>query len=1130
MKPGLRKIAALILASTTLFGGGALSASTAYADDTTLDTSTQLQAEPDTQTTMGGDVSETTPDNSSDNDAGTSPQNQSDDASPQADTGQAAPDVTIHDMLDTDSAAVSRLRLIDRITGTAPFDADNERGDDKDENNDIVRSYDTVTYDYEYTLTPDSTMDYYRRTRVGFRFELPYPKDKVTFDAEKMGWVDHTPGYEPKLTTETIDGTVTQVYTCYRLLEPTSQSPTVNPGTGSIGLSVAVKGAPHGYRFHPTVKAWPAWDASNPTNTGTHKRAEDTPKDATVTLTAHKTFGNANNSHAKLTDFRFQLFDNEQAVGVPVQTVNAAEDGTIRFQPLTFTASQLKGNKSKTFTYTVREIRQSAGGVNYDSHMGMWQITVTDDLTGQLKAQTRTNAAYPTTFTNTYQAKPVSVQFRAHKTLNDPDHTGIQLQAGQYEFKCVEDKTGGQAGTVKTNDQQGNILFDAISYKKTGVYDYTLSEVHGDRGGITYDATKHHVKVTVTDNGEGQLLADVKYDGGEAVPEFTNSYKAQPATDTLNAAKTVTASEGNHYKLKGDDFTFALHRVTTPNGVTAEADQTKANDAQGNIRFDQLSFPLPGTYVYTVSERDTTVPGITKDGTVTTITYTVKDVDHAGRLKVVDKTITRSDGKTANGIRFDNTYNPKGVGYTLGGVKTIINTDTATNRIPQDGEFTFKLTSHDGAPMPKGSKDGVKTVHNTGTGFTFGRMDYSKPGTYVYTVTEQSDRDSTIGYSTQAYDVTVTVADNGGMLTASADRQANDIRFDNTYTPLSVDVTVKADKHLTGRALNDGEFTAELKDMDGNTLQSKQFKRVTGSEVKADEGDGTLAFDKLTFGKTGIYKYTVDETDTQLGGVTYDTTSHTVTVTVTEDAASHTLTAKTEYSTENGSEDGIRFDNTYQPQNVLVELAARKRLTGRELKAYEFEFELVDKDGKVIDTERNDKDGDIRFKPLEYARDNKNVDDRGEHEYVIREKNTGEKNVTYDKTEHHVTVTVSDNLQGNLTAKIQYDPEADAKADSSTMLVTPTDKADKTDGDAGEDENNPTTTPSMVTTAGTQPEFNNSYIPPVTPAIVKTIRQLAKTGVSTPTVALAAFTLLGVGLTVAYSVRRRHAVTPRHRR
>lgn len=846
------------------------------------------------------------------------------------------------------------------------------------------------------------------------------------------------------------------------------------------------------------------------------------PADVTVSLTARKTFANADASHAKLTDFQFQLFDNERAVGVPVQTANAAEDGTIRFQPLTFTASQLKGSKSKTFTYTVREIRRSAGGVNYDSHMGLWQITVTDDLTGQLKAQTRTNAAYPTTFTNTYQAKPVSVQFRAHKTLNDPDHTGVSLNAGQYEFKCVEDKTGGQAGTVKTNDQQGNILFDAITYKKTGVYDYTLSEVQGDRGGVTYDATKHHVKVTVTDNGEGQLLADVKYDGGDAVPEFTNSYKAQPATDTPNAVKTVTASEGNHYKLKGDDFTFTLHRVTAPNGVTAETDQTKTNDAQGNIRFDQLSFPLPGTYVYTVSERDVTVPGITKDGTVTTITYTVKDVDHAGRLKVVDKTVTRSDGKTANGIRFDNTYNPQGVGYTLGGVKTIINTDTATNRIPRDGEFTFKLTSHDGAPMPKGSKDGVKTVHNTGTGFTFGRMDYDKPGTYVYTVTEQAGRDSTIGYSTQAYDVTVTVTDQGGMLSASADRQTNDIRFDNTYTPTPVDVTVMADKHLTGRALNDGEFTAELKDMDGNTLQSKRFKRTTGSEAKADEGDGTLTFDKLTFDKTGIYKYTVDETDTQLGGVTYDTTSHTVTVTVTEDADNHTLTAKTEYSTENGSEDGIRFNNTYQPQNVLVELTARKRLTGRELKADEFEFELVDKDGKVIDTERNDKDGNIRFKPLEYARDNKNVDDRGEHEYMIREKNTGEKNVTYDRTEHHVTVTVGDNLTGNLTAIIAYDPKPDAKADSSTV-AKPTADTTQT-GDAADA---PT---SMVTVTGTIPEFNNSYIPPATPAIVKTIRQLAKTGVSTPTVALAAFTLLGVGLTVAYSVRKRHALTPRHGR
>lgn len=856
------------------------------------------------------------------------------------------------------------------------------------------------------------------------------------------------------------------------------------------------------------------------------------PKDVTVSLTARKTFDNADASHAKLTDFQFQLFDNERAVGVPVQTVNADRNGDVRFQPLTFTASQLKGNKSKTFTYTVREIRRSAGGVNYDSHMGMWQITVTDDLTGQLKAQTRTNAAYPTTFTNTYQAKPVSVQFRAHKTLNDPDHTGIQLQAGQYEFKCVEDKTGGQVGTVKTNDQRGDVLFDAISYTRPGTYDYTIRETPGDRGGITYDTTKHHVRVTVTDDGEGRLLADVKYDGGTAIPEFTNTYRAQPATDTPDAVKAVSASEGNHYKLKGDDFTFTLHRVTAPDGVTAEADQTKANDARGNIRFDQLSFPLPGTYVYTVSERDVTVPGVTKDGTVTTITYTVKDVGHAGRLKVVDKTITRSDGKTANGIRFDNTYNPKGVGCTLGGVKTIINADTATNRIPQDGEFTFALTSHDGAPMPEGSKDGVKTVTNTGTGFTFGRMDYDKPGTYVYTVTEQAGRDPTIGYSTQAYDVTVTVADQGGMLSATADRQATDVRFDNTYTPAPVDVTVKADKHLTGRDLNDGEFAAELKDSDGNLLQTKRFARVprdaqSDKATNVREGEGTLEFDKLTFDRAGVYTYTVTEQDGNLGGVTYDRTVHTVTVTVTEDAKTHRLVAAVSYSNGEGGEEGILFRNTYQPGNVMVELAARKNLTGRGLKADEFEFELVDKDGKVIDSARNDKDGDIRFKPLTYGRDNNGIDDCGEHRYVIRERNTGEKNVTYDRTEHHVTVTVGDDLQGNLTAKVEYDPTDDTAKDSSAMLATPTDKTDKTDGDAVGD--GPSTTPGVVTTTGTRPEFTNSYIPPATPAIVKMIRQLAKTGVSTPTVALAAFTLLGVGL-MLFRRRGNQTETARHRK
>ena len=2202
MKPGLRKVVALILASAMLFGSGASAVSAAYADDTTMGTSTRIQAEPDVKTTTGGDEAATKPDAGSGDEAGTGADKQSGtgapaQSAPQADTGQAAPDVTVHDMLDTDSAAVSRLRLTDRITGTAPFDKDNERGDDKDETNDIVRSYDTVTYDYEYTLTPDSTMDYYRRTRVGFRFELPYPADKVTFDAEKMGWVDHTPGYEPKLTTETIDGIVTQVYTCYRLLEPTSQSPTVNPGTGSIGLSVAVKAAPHGYRFHPTVKAWPAWDASNPTNTGTHKRAEDTPEDVTVSAklslnvrmvdygnvdrgvfdfssgaanapnkdegkvtglglgialvtemrwpdrtkglkgleapsgrityrlrlsnqysddtkagTKHAMerrwqpllydYGHIDNEDSKygrtfawMGDLRYQApgvadradgydkvargdttvttttggrgtdvtvsFDgydtsvfpihnllngthnkcstdymtsdcstmqvgaihtdvlqfvtptsrdgrtvaqyygnvdqtanitmddmgltatgvsgdrlataednsNQAATGddhagsavtvrmpgtystrirytywsnsvswndagtsgdwtmpdrvngsdslvqgsklrlqighniiinsegdaevmgmglvkfdpnsiepvddhpdtqptipmnvftwgaraakrrnaipywyavkkdgtgwkdyreqrdtkisgldyyptlneakrhgkivgmlfeahttvdppgpsvnrrftpivsLPTRILDNARIGTVTpivadtaywtrnslartanldadapdtqwqqwsdslatrlpeyangvkpdltysgdtYRPATFdengvyqggdTADFLKGdslyvagetphiakqveqtneagnvktvydldkeqravdwkltatadtstttdggqyttdyiitdtlpkglayvdgsmtvggqysqhtpdkgtvtggtpvtptivvnkdgattmtirvngaradsgtqtvihysttigdasdpdhdvrnndsftnhatiqskrnmapplapkaqiadmtvrvsrtrasalatradpllndinrplgfrnmlgnfskdektdpyavdvmpyrglnqsnyhgdyvmagltvkagagasmngvkvyfttdqkwrnvdatkitreqvtqwteatvnattgkvaipdgyskpvawaftspslpanarydfilsikptgnkaadsyvnrwadgdnkvdavtqvverkvngvawfdtnhdgirqdsdrlladvnvtlvdgngrtvtsvdgkpctattdrnghyeigsipagsgfklrftpktgtawhgqnvtvknskdaseatdsdsdreddshgnmvagvitlkpfpaldemtsavyedpnedhgmsgtlmlatpatfkavkvldgrpngawtdrdryvaditaldgapanavpstitfadNRTQTlqinsnafakegvYRYQVRERKGDNPGVAYDDRTWILTVTVADDLTTfkrHITANTTCDGVQSDAvqFTNTYQAKPVSVQFRARKTLADPDHTGVRLQAGQYEFTCVEDKTGGQVGTAKTNDQRGDVLFDAISYTRPGTYDYTIRETPGDRGGVMYDAAKHHVRVTVTDDGEGQLLADVKYDGGTAIPEFTNTYRAQPATDTPTAVKRMSASEGNKYPLKGDDFAFTLHQQSAPANVS-NPDQTKRNDRNGDIRFDRLSFPLVGTYVFTMSEQDTTVPGVTKDGTVATITYVVEDVGHTGRLSVTSKTVTPSTGDSDGTVTFTNRYNPKNVGYAIGGAKRIVNTDTATGRIPQDGEFTFQLnaaSAHDSddnpidagdIPMPDGSRDGKLTVANKGTGFTFGRMTYTKPGAYTYHVKELAGTDKTIGYSTQEYDVTVTVTDQGGMLSASADRQATDVRFDNTYTPTPVDVTVKADKRLTGRDLNDGEFAAELKDSDGNLLQTKRFARVprdAQSDKATDvrEGEGTLEFDKLTFDRAGVYTYTVTEQDGDLGGVTYDRTVHTVTVTVTEDADSHTLTAKTEYSTENGSEDGIRFTNTYQPQNVLVELTARKRLTGRGLKVHEFEFELVDRDGKVIDTERNDKDGDIRFKPLTYGRDNNGIDDCGEHRYVIRERNTGEKNVTYDRTEHHVTVTVGDDLQGNLTAKVEYDPTDGKTKDSS---ATPTDKADRIKGDAVGDK--PSTTPGMVTVTGTRPEFTNSYIPPATPAIVKTIRQLAKTGVSAPTVALAAFTLLGVGL-MLFRRRGNQTETARHRK
>lgn len=190
--------------------------------------------------------------------------------------------------------------------------------------------------------------------------------------------------------------------------------------------------------------------------------------------------------------------------------------------------------KEGVYRYQVRERKGDNPGVAYDDRTWILTVTVADDLTTfkrHITANTTCDGVQSDAvqFTNTYQAKPVSVQFRARKTLADPDHTGIQLQAGQYEFTCVEDKTGGQVGTAKTNDQRGDVLDSTPSPTRGRERTTTPSgKPPATGGGVTYDAAKHHVRVTVTDDGEGQLLADVKYDGGTAIPEFTNTYRRNP--------------------------------------------------------------------------------------------------------------------------------------------------------------------------------------------------------------------------------------------------------------------------------------------------------------------------------------------------------------------------------------------------------------------------------------------------------------------------------------------------------------------------------------------------------------------------------------------------------------------------
>lgn len=167
-------------------------------------------------------------------------------------------------MLDTDNARVTSIKQTSRSTGTAPFDKDNDPGDDRDADNGIVRSFDTVIYDFTFSVNSlDDTT--YRQARIGFQFTLNQPKDLIAFDQDSMPWIDNTPGYEPKLEQKSINGQTTQVLTVYRLLTATSNSAIVIPSTSSVSLVLQVRNMANGSSFAPQVQAWCAPDPTTRT-------------------------------------------------------------------------------------------------------------------------------------------------------------------------------------------------------------------------------------------------------------------------------------------------------------------------------------------------------------------------------------------------------------------------------------------------------------------------------------------------------------------------------------------------------------------------------------------------------------------------------------------------------------------------------------------------------------------------------------------------------------------------------------------------------------------------------------------------------------------------------------------------
>ena len=703
-------------------------------------------------------------------------------------------------------------------------------------------------------------------------------------------------------------------------------------------------------------------------------------------------------------EYAFELKD---ADGKVLGTTTNKADGTVKFTRK-FTLSNLGGAASKDFTYTIVEQPGAEPGMVYDSHPLTYTVTVTDGGNGALNAKAIvTSASGSDTFTNTYQPAATGLALGAQKSyVKKDDNTPIVPKCGEFTFDVYEGNltaeqlAGAKPVRTATNGADGSVNFDAFSYAKPGTHEYTIVERKGDLAYVTYDAAVHHAVVTVADNA-GTLQASVAYDGTNVTkPSFTNTYEAQ-ATDSgaIALTKSVDVHDGS-YQLKAGDFAFELV------GSDGSVIQTQKNDAHGKVAFDKLTFDHAGTFTYTVREVQPTgdapgVPGVTYTGKTYTLTYVVKD-NNDGKLVVESSTVKPSEG-TENGVSpntmtFANSYQPGQTSYQISGTKVLENADPATTRTPADGEFTFALID-----VATGQE--IDRTTNVGKAFTFKAISYTATGSHAYQVKEVAGQDGTITYSDAVLDVTVNVTDDGsGQLTATANKTAADLTFTNTYTPTATTATITGTKALTGRDLAEGEFFFDLKDADGNVVQTVQ-----------NGADGTFGFAPLQLDKVGTYVYTVSErAGATANGVTYDTTVFTATVTVTENAETHALEAQVAYSKGGKAADAVAFSNSYAPAATEVKLGASKVLSGEDLKEGQFSFQLKDADGKVLQTAKNAADGTVGFEAISY-------DKPGTYAYSISEVDDGQKNVTYDAAEHRVTVTVTDDGAGHLVATVTYD-------------------------------------------------------------------------------------------------------------
>lgn len=810
-------------------------------------------------------------------------------------------------------------------------------------------------------------------------------------------------------------------------------------------------------------------------------------------------------------EFSFKLVEGEGKGAKVVATGTNAADGKI-------TMSAVKYDKPGTHIYTLREVNggTTSKGITYSNAKYTIVTTITDNGDGTLKAEhvlKDAKDATAATFENAYNVTPTDadLDFGLSKAIDGREWT----DGDEFSFNITApDGTplpNPATVTVSKRDTKDGIAaikFGKIRYTAAGTYKYEIRENAGSTVGMTYDAHVATAEVTVTENGDGILTANVtKKENGR----FTNTYRSElnyTAAGGLKLSKTLSGRP-----MTEGQFTFTVTPADEASanalGLLPGANEFKSPaTAEGTVglidilaghevKFTQAD--AGKTFKYTVAEKNDGQPGYTYDDAVRTVTIAIAD-DTAGTLTATTTVSGGSEGtplvteyKTGAAavesavVPFVNRYSAT-TNTTGGAAAQVVATKTLAGRPMADGEFYFGIAY-------AGEKEAIEGTCTTNVNehVSFGSLHYTTEMLADLVNAKRAirtDKDAklawTIGYTafeftpqlaakgitaaTPSFSFKVIVVDNGdGTLTATPVYDGIKPLFENVYGTDAVDSALAGTKKLQaaeGLTPVDiaGKFTFTVtadeagapmpehatatNDAAGNVDFGKihftleDLNRALGvtddatdkTEADEAEADEAEADEAETDGVEADVDVNADESEGENEPAAATPRSHTFTYTVTESGSAPGVTndanatRKVSYTvTDDGAghlkvvregDDGaaFTFTNTYSvtPTDSVVtdQVKTVKRLTGRDLAAGEFTFDLLE-DGVVVASGTNDANGTVTLSPIHYEAP-------GTHTYMLREACPNAlglyKGVAYDGATYTVVTTVSDNGDGTLTA------------------------------------------------------------------------------------------------------------------